>query len=276
MQSLVTTAHPAAGVALVTVSHPALDNQGSWEAIELLCAALEAQRVRGTAVVVIASGVPGRWLSHAYLADLVNTFQGKPTTGDPLCWARLLEAILAPGLVCMAAVSGTAAGGGAEIAWACDLRIAETSASFSQPEVLLGLPPGLGGSSRLARLAGRSIAAEMVLSGAPLGAERLHQVGVVNRLCAPGSVQHHALEWATEIAAGGAQVLRAIKQQLVHADELPLPDALEHEQQLLQRFAAMPATQARLAAVQARYDAGESMEQILAASARQHAVDPSD
>jgi enoyl-CoA hydratase/carnithine racemase len=259
MTDIITTEHPAEGVCVVTMSHPAIENQGSWEAISALSAALKQAREAGNRVIVLASGLEDRWLSHAYLRDLVHTFTGKPTTGDPMCWMHALAELQNPAVITIAAVQGVASGGGAELGWACDLRVAEEGASFAQLEASLGLPPGLGGASRLSRLAGRTIAAEAVLDGSPVSAERLYQVGAINRLTPRGQARAEAVAWATHIARHKAEILSAIKQQLIHADHLPLSDALQKEQLLLQQFAFKHETHQRLIAVQARYDAGESM-----------------
>lgn len=255
----VSVEHPTQEVALVTMSNPALENQGSWKAISELAVALKQAREAGDKVCVLASAVPERWLSHAYLKDLVNTFRGQPMTGDPMCWMQVVAEITHPGLICMAAVSGIASGGGAELCWACDLRVAEEDAAFCQPEVTLGLPPGLGGTSRLSHLAGRTIAAEMALEGGLMGAKRLYEVGAINRLVPKGNAVSVAVAWAERLVRGKKEVLTAIKQQLLNADTLPLGDALAKEQLLLQQAVFKPETLDGLAQVQARYDAGESM-----------------
>jgi len=254
--------HPRPLVALVTMTNPAMENQGSWQAIAELASALRQAREAGDRVCVLASGVPGRFLSHAYLRDLVNTFRGQPMTGDPMCWMQAMAEVTHPGVVCMAAVSGVASGGGAELCWACDLRLAEDDAAFCQLEVTLGLPPGLGGSGRLSHIAGRTIAAEMALGGGLMPARRLYDLGALNRIVPKGTVVQAAVEWAERIARGKKEVLTAIKQQLIHADNLLLPEALSREQMLLQQFAFKPESLEALAQLQARYDAGESMDAV--------------
>lgn len=254
--------HPRPLVALVTMTNPAIENQGSWKAISELASAVKQAREAGDKVCVLASGVPGRWFSHAYLKDLVNTFRGQPMTGDPMCWMQAMAEVTHAGLICMSAVSGVASGGGAELCWASDLRLAEEDAAFCQLEVTLGLPPGLGGSGRLSHIAGRAIAAEMALEGGLMPAKRLYDVGALNRLVPKGTVVEAAIAWAERIAQGKKEVLTAIKQQLIHADNLLLTEALSKEQMLLQQFAFKPESLDGLAQVQARYDAGETMNTV--------------
>jgi len=259
---LISLERPEAGVALVRMTNPQIENQGSWKAISELAEALKHAREAGDKVCVLASNLPGRWFSHAYLQDLVNTFRGQPMTGDPLCWMQAMAEVTQPGLIVMAAVSGIASGGGAELCWASDLRVAEEDAGFCQLEVSLGLPPGLGGSSRLSHVAGRTIAAEMALGGGLMPAKRLYDVGVINRLVPKGKVVEASVAWAAQIARAKKEVLTAIKQQLNNADTLLLPEALSKEQMLLQQFVFKPETLDGLAEVQARYDAGETMDQV--------------
>ena len=159
---------PREGVALVTVANPAIRNHGSWATVEQLAARLAEAREGGARVVVIASGVPGHWIEHAWLPDLMNMLRGRPTTGDGAAWFRVLRELSATPVVSIAAISGDCSGGGAEIGWACDLRIAEEQACFGQPEVRIGVATGVGGTCRVARLLGRTATAELVLDGAPL------------------------------------------------------------------------------------------------------------
>ena len=143
---------------------------------------MAAAREDGALVTVLASGVPGHWFEHAWLTDLVAAMKGEPTTGEGAAWSRALEEIGRTHVVTIAAVSGDCSGGGAELGWACDLRIAEEQAAFGQPEVQIALTTGIGGTSRLARVIGRTATAEMVLDGTPMTAQRIYELGGVNRV----------------------------------------------------------------------------------------------
>src|SRR5262249_37630535 len=87
--------------------------------------------------------------------------------------------------ITIAAVSGFALGGGCELALACDLRIASTRAKLGQPEVLLGIIPGGGGTQRLPRLVGPSVAKDLICSGRQVDAEEALRIGLVNRVVEP-------------------------------------------------------------------------------------------
>jgi len=176
MAELVTLTRPREGVAVATMTNPAIANFGSWDAIGQLADALVAAREGGARVTVLASGVPGAWFQHAWLTDLRNTFLGQPTTGDGGAWFRCLHELNQTSVVSIAAISGDTSGGGCELGWACDLRIAEEQVLFGQPEVGIGVGTGIGGTSRLRHLIGRTATAEMVLLGFPVTARRVHEL----------------------------------------------------------------------------------------------------
>lgn len=121
---------PAEGVASITLTQPEIRNQGSWDAISQLADALVRVRGSGARVSVLASGLDGHWIEHAWLRDLRATVLAEATSGDGVCWFRALQEITSPEIISLAAIAGDCSGGGAELAWACDLRVAEESARF--------------------------------------------------------------------------------------------------------------------------------------------------
>ncbi|MDJ0869646.1 MAG: enoyl-CoA hydratase/isomerase family protein [Myxococcota bacterium] len=262
MAELVSLERPREGVALVTMTNPAIRNHGSWQAIEALAAALSEAREGGARITVLASGVEGHWLEHAWLTDLSRAVEGKPTSGDGAAWFRALDEIARKPVVTIAAISGDCSGGGAELGWACDLRIAEEQACFSQPEVMIGVATGVGGTCRLARLIGRTATAEMVLDGAPLTARRIYELGGVNRVVPTGQARAAALAWAERLAERPAHSLAALKQMLVESDDLHLTDALANEQKRFQGVVTRPEALEGMQRTQARFDAGETLREV--------------
>jgi len=127
-------------------------------------------------------------------------------------------------------VSGFALGGGCELALACDLRIASTRAKFGQPEILLGIIPGGGGTQRLARLVGPSRAKDLILSGRQVGAEEALAMGLVNRVVAPDELDDAALGWATDLAAGPLDAMAIAKRVIDDGLEGDLDAGLQIEQ----------------------------------------------
>jgi enoyl-CoA hydratase len=132
----------------------------------------------------------------------------------------------------IAAVSGVALGGGCELALACDLRIASDRARFGQPEILLGIIPGGGGTQRLARLVGPARAKEMIASGRQVGAEEALRIGLVDRLAPADAVQDEALAWAAELARGAVVAQGLAKRAIDRGLDVSLASGIDLEQEL--------------------------------------------
>jgi enoyl-CoA hydratase len=129
----------------------------------------------------------------------------------------------------VAAVSGWALGGGCEVALACDLIVASETARFGQPEVTIGVIPGGGGTQRLTRAAGKSIAMEMILNNRTLSAEEALQFGIANRVVPVDRCINEAIALAQEIASRAPLAVRIAKKMVNQAYESTLTDGLEHE-----------------------------------------------
>ncbi len=135
----------------------------------------------------------------------------------------------------IAAISGYALGGGLELALACDLRIASETAVLGQPEILIGVIPGAGGSVRLARLLGRARALEMLLTGKRISAHEALKLGILNRVVPIELFLEEALKLAREIAAMPPLAVAAVKKSVLSAlspDYPDYPKALELEREL--------------------------------------------
>ena len=102
----------------------------------------------------------------------------------------------------VAAITGYALGGGCELALTADFRICGDNAKLGQPEILLGIIPGAGGTQRLPRLIGPARAKELIWSGRQVRADEAHAIGLVDRVATPGEEEHAALHWAAELAKG--------------------------------------------------------------------------
>jgi enoyl-CoA hydratase len=129
----------------------------------------------------------------------------------------------------IAAVNGYALGGGCELALACHIRIASDKARFGQPEVLLGIIPGYGGTQRLARLIGRGRAMEMILSGVHMDAQEALRVGLVNRVVPAAELLGAAKQLARVIASNGQPAVRFALQAVNATQEMVLSEGLQHE-----------------------------------------------
>ncbi|MBV7671097.1 enoyl-CoA hydratase/isomerase family protein [Streptomyces halstedii] len=114
----------------------------------------------------------------------------------------------------VAAVTGYALGGGCELALCADVRIAADNARLGQPEILLGLIPGAGGTQRLARLVGPSKAKDLIFTGRQVKAEEALAIGLVDRVVPASEVYEQAHAWAARLAKGPALALRAAKESV--------------------------------------------------------------
>ncbi|CAH0155839.1 MULTISPECIES: enoyl-CoA hydratase [unclassified Microbacterium] len=136
----------------------------------------------------------------------------------------------------IAAVSGFALGGGCELAMMCDIILAADTAKFGQPEINLGVIPGMGGTQRLIRAVGYYKAAELVLSGRLMGAEEAERAGLVSRVVAASDLLDEATKLAETIASKSLPSVYAAKAALDAAMETTLAEGLAHEKQA---FAAL-------------------------------------
>jgi enoyl-CoA hydratase/carnithine racemase len=262
--ALVETSWPHPGLAVVTLTDGDTPNHNvTWKAIGELADALEAARKAGARVTVLASGVEGQWLNHADLGDLRAMVLGEPVEGDSTGWFRAPHELSETDVVSIAAISGDTSGGGCELGWACDLRIAETGIRFSQPEVIMGLATGIGGASRLRRIIGRTATAEMILTGQPMTPERLFDLGGVNLVVPKGEALATAITWGRRIADMPAASVAGLKRMLVEGEDMTLPAALENDQAIAQTLFRSPQGLARMESIQRRYNAGEPMPKVL-------------
>jgi enoyl-CoA hydratase len=134
--------------------------------------------------------------------------------------------------VTIAAVAGYALGGGCELALACDLRVAADTAKFGQPEVLLGILPGAGGTQRLTRLVGPARAKDMVLSGRQVRAQEALAIGLADRVFPAAVLPQEARAVAAGFAQGATAAQALAKRAIDAAYDLPLAEGITMEQEL--------------------------------------------
>jgi enoyl-CoA hydratase len=219
-----------AGVALVTVDRRNVLNALDRSTMSALAAALERLDADAECRAIVIRGAGERaFAAGADIREMARLSPDEVLSSELFAaWDRV-AAIETPTI---AAVRGYALGGGCELALACDMVIAGEDAVFGQPEVSLGIIPGVGGTQRLTRAVGKATAMDLILSGRRMGAPEALARGLVARVVAPGQVVATALELAAEIAARAPLAVRAAKRAVAAAMELPLAEGIAAERRL--------------------------------------------
>lgn len=132
----------------------------------------------------------------------------------------------------VAAVAGYALGGGCELAMACDILLAADNAKFGQPEIKLGVIPGMGGSQRLTRAIGKAKAMELVLTGRTMGAEEAERAGLVSRIVPAADLLDEAIGVAATIGAMSPVAVLMAKEAVTRAFETTLAEGVHFERRL--------------------------------------------
>lgn len=182
---------------------------------------------------VFAAGADIKEMVDMSYADMAN--RAGPLTASLDAVARIPKPVIA-------AITGYALGGGCELALAADFRVAAEDAKLGQPEILLGIIPGAGGTQRLARLVGASRAKELIFSGRFVDAVEALDIGLVNKVVPAADVYRTAREWAATFANGPAVALRAAKAAIDGGLDGDLASGLKLESYL---FAGLFATEDR-------------------------------
>ena len=221
------------GVLLLTIDNPEQRNALIPDISRSATAALRLASTDLTVRAAVLTGAGEHFCSGGNLASL-REYQDKPRAAAIERVGLLNELVRSmrrfPKPV-IAAVEGAAAGAGFSLALACDLIVAARDARFSMAYVRIGMSPDGAPTLLLPRTLPLQLASELLLEGAPIGAERLYQLGVVNRLVDPGQARKEAEVWAQKLAQGAIGAIGNIK-QLVNQSVCPELDShLERERE---------------------------------------------
>ncbi|GAB2455650.1 enoyl-CoA hydratase/isomerase family protein [Jatrophihabitans fulvus] len=203
--------------------------------------------------LVIASDVPGWFVLHGDLEDLVKLGRGEPVDGDLAAWPATLTLFESMPQIVVAAIDGRAGGGGLEMTLACTMRVVGPDAALSFVEVPLGLIPGGGGTQRLPRLVGPGRAAELILSGRTVRGDEAVTVGLAEHHVADGPFLDGVLAWLAPIAARPAGALAAAKRAILDGLALPLDEGLAREAELVGPLLVGEQAQTLMAGAIAKY-----------------------
>ena len=222
---------PEAGVITITIDRADRINSFDAAMVQEMTETIAAVEEESARVVILRSALPKVWVAGADITALRGlTLEA----GASFVYAghAMLRGIERSRKVYIAAIGGAALGGGTEMALACDLRVASRKASFGQPEVLLGVIPGWGGTQRLPRLLGESRAKELLLTGRRISAEEAHAIGLVNRLCDPEELNEAALALAREVLANGPGAVERTKRAVTEGMRASLDQGLVIEAEM--------------------------------------------
>ena len=227
MEDLVLLERRSDGVAIVTLNNPKVNALSQAVLARLREIALDLTANPPGAVVmtggerIFAAGADISEFAGANEADRIG-----------LGFHSALDAVAAIPRFVIAAVSGYALGGGCELSLACDYRIAGEKAVFGQPEVLLGIIPGGGGTQRLPRLVGSSRAKEIVITGRQVKSEEALRIGLVDEVVPNEQLHERALSLASEVAKGALHAHALMKRAIDEGLSSTLADGLLLERRL--------------------------------------------
>jgi len=227
MEDLVLLERRPDGVAVVTLNNPKVNALSQAMLARLKEIALELTADPPGAVVI--TGGERIFAAGADISEFGGTSEGDRIG---LGFHSALDAVAAMPRFVIAAVSGYALGGGCELSMACDYRIAGEKAVFGQPEVLLGIIPGGGGTQRLPRLVGSSRAKEIVMTGRQVKSDEALRIGLVDEVVANDQLHERALALAAEVARGALLAHAAMKHAIDKGMSSTLVDGLLLERQL--------------------------------------------
>jgi len=225
MTDLVLTERHDGGVALLRLNRPPMNPLSIALLGELRDAALELAGDASVKAVVVA-GSEKALAAGADISELQGR-DGARASADAFRGA--FDAVASIPRPVIAAIRGYALGGGCELALTCDLRVGAETSRVGQPEILLGVIPGAGGTQRLARLIGPARAKELVWSGRQVRADEAHAMGILDRVVPSDEVEANALHWAAHLGAGAVMAMGSAKRVIDDGLGRPLSEGLDME-----------------------------------------------
>ncbi len=223
-------------VALVTLNRPqALNALNAQVQADLLDAmrAVEADEKIGAVVI---TGSPKAFAAGADIKEMQSLDFADMYLGDFFAGWEAFAGLRKP---VVAAVAGYALGGGCELAMMCDFIIAADNARFGQPEITLGVIPGMGGSQRLTRSVGKAKAMDLVLTGRMMDAAEAERCGLVSRITTVDALVDEAVAAAAKIATFSLPAVMMAKEAVARSFEVPLSEGLRFERRLFHSLFAL-------------------------------------
>lgn len=221
-----------AGVVTLTISRPKALNALNSAVISELEQVLVSLEARSDLRAVLITGAGEKsFVAGADIAEMKDKTpeQAREFAGQALRTIKRLEALPVP---VVALVNGFCLGGGCELALACDWAVASDNAIFGQPEVLLGVIPGFGGTQRLPRRVGPAMAIDLVTTGRKIDAREALRIGLVNRVMPQAELGAYVEELTKQLGGNGPRAVRGAKQAVHEGLDQDLDSALALETSL--------------------------------------------
>lgn len=227
METIIVTKHDRVG--LITLNRPEALNAINQQLTKEVLEAAEAFDADESIGCLVVTGSGKAFAAGADIKEMQPRSYAEMYKSDWFSDWNRFTAIRKP---VIAAVSGFALGGGCELAMMCDFILASDTAKFGQPEIKLGVMPGMGGSQRLTKLIGRSKAMELCLTGRMMDAVEAERAGLVARIVPAAELLDEALKTAATIAAMSLPAAMMVKEAVNQAEETLLTEGLRFERRV--------------------------------------------
>jgi enoyl-CoA hydratase/carnithine racemase len=215
----------------VTINRPERRNALNIEVKDRVATAISELEQHRSVRAFVITGAGGAFVAGSDVSEMADL---TPVEHTLRVTDRMFSALRDCSKPLIAAVEGYALGGGCELALCCDMIVASETARFGQPEILLGVIPGAGGTQRLLRAVGRYQAMRMLLTGARISATEAHTIGLVSEVVADGDALKRADEIAEDVARMPQLAVAAIKEVVRYGADVPLDTALLLERRAFQ------------------------------------------
>jgi enoyl-CoA hydratase len=223
-------------VGLATLNRPKALNALNAKLVAELVAALEAFDADRSVHCMVLTGSERAFAAGADIKEMQHRVYPESYLDDFFTITDRIARLRKP---LIAAVAGYALGGGCELAMMCDIVIAAESAQFGQPEIKLGVMPGIGGTQRLPRAVGKAKAMDLVLTGRMMGAEEAERAGLVARIVPAAQLMEEAMKVGQTIASMSLPIVLMAKESVNRAYEAPLAEGIRFERRLFQSMFAI-------------------------------------
>ncbi len=222
-------------VGVITLNRPKVLNALSLDLSGELCAALADFDANDKIGCIVITGSEKAFAAGADIKEMQSMSYMDAYGGD---FGANWDQVSQTRKPIIAAVSGYALGGGCELAMMCDMVFAADTAKFGQPEITLGVMPGLGGTQRLTRFVGKSKAMDLCLTGRMMDAEEAERAGLVARVVAADKLLDETMEAAEKIASFSMPILMMTKESVNRSYESTLTEGVRFERRLFQSMFA--------------------------------------